>query len=108
MDVSGESLDACRSRLVTGEPVEFEQQDFRNLEYANGSYDLIMASISVHHLVSSEKQHLFEQCYNWLTEDGILSFADQCAGATDDLNDRHMHNWKELSFNAGSSLDECH
>jgi len=105
IDVSGESLDVGRTRLKAGE-IEFEQQDFRKLTYSIGTFDLIVSSIAIHHLVSSEKQNLFRQCHGWLTSDGIFCFADQCAGATVDLYDRHIHNWKEASFNAGSSHDE--
>ncbi len=106
VDVSGESLDVCRERLAAGETVEFEQQDFHTLKYAAGSFDLVVSSIAIHHLVSSEKQKLFRQCHGWLTDDGVFCFADQCAGVTADLYDRHVQNWKELSFNAGSSQDE--
>ena len=106
VDVSGESLDACRARLAAGETVQFEQQDFRNLTYSTGQFDLIISNISIHHLSSSEKQKLFQQCHGWLTGDGVFSFADQCAGATDDLYARHIENWKKLSFDAGTSEDE--
>jgi tRNA (cmo5U34)-methyltransferase len=112
VDLSGESLDVCRTRLDAGE-IEFEQQDFRKLRYSTGTFDLIVSSIAIHHLVSSEKQGLFRECHGWLTDDGGVCFADQCAGATADLYDRHIHNWKEATFNAGSSQDEwdmwmCH
>jgi tRNA (cmo5U34)-methyltransferase len=106
VDVAGESLDLCRTRLSAGETVEFEQQDFRKLAFPTGAFDLIVSSIAIHHLKPSEKQHLFRQCYGWLTEDGIFCFVDQFAGASLDLYERHIHNWKELSFDAGSSQDE--
>ena len=106
VDVSAESLDECRSRFVDGANVEFEQQDFRKLSYENGSYDLIVSSIAIHHLVADEKQQLFRNCRTWLTDDGVFSFADQCAGVTADLRNRHLKNWKELSFNAGTTEAE--
>lgn len=106
VDVSGESLDVCRTRLTASETVQFEQQDFRNLTYSTGQFDLIISNISIHHLTSLEKQKLFQQCHGRLTRNGVFSFADQCAGATDDLYSRHIENWKQLSFDAGTSEDE--
>jgi tRNA (cmo5U34)-methyltransferase len=106
VDISGESLDECRSRLAACGGLVFEQQDFRKLAYADGSFDLVVSSISIHHLDSSDKQSLFRRIKDWLTDDGVLCFADQCAGATDDLYARHIENWKELSFQAGSSEAE--
>ena len=35
-----------------------------------------------------------------------MSFADQCAGVTDELSERHRQNWKELTFKAGSTSDD--
>jgi tRNA (cmo5U34)-methyltransferase len=106
VDVSGESLDICRSRLAASDTIEFEQRDFRKLTYETAKFDLITSSISIHHLASSEKQDLFRQCHGWLKDDGVLCFADQCAGATADLYDKHMRNWRDLSFNAGSTKEE--
>lgn len=102
VDVSGDSLDVCRGRLGAAEGLSLEQEDFRNLAY-DGSFDLVISSIAIHHLDTAEKQTLFRQVYRWLTADGVFSFADQCAGATEDLYTRHIQNWKALSFEAGST-----
>ncbi len=107
VDISGESLDVCRSRFPeANDAIEFEEQDFRELTYDNGTFDLVVSSIAIHHLVPDEKQRLFRQCRDWLTDDGIFNFADQCAGATDDLYARHIANWQQLTFQAGSTAEE--
>lgn len=103
VDVSSDSMDACRTRLGASDRVEFAQQDFRDLSCATGSFQLIVSSIAIHHLLPSEKQTMFRQCHEWLSDDGIFSFADQCAGATDDLYERHIKNWKEVAFHAGAT-----
>lgn len=106
VDISQDSLDICRSRLEEcGGPV-FDREDFGSVEYGKGSFDLVVSSIAIHHLDSRAKQSLFRRIYEWLTDDGVLCFADQCAGATNELNARHMENWKQLSADAGSSDSE--
>ena len=106
VDISGESLDVCGSRIGAGDDLTFEQEDFRNLAFDDGSFDLVVSSISIHHLDPGDKQALFRRVYRWLTGDGVFSFADQCAGASEDLNRRHIENWKSLTFEAGCTDDE--
>lgn len=105
VDISGESLNVCRSRLA-GDNVVCDQQDFSSVDYGRGSFDLVVSSIAVHHLDSSGKQSLFGRVHDWLTDDGIFCFADQCAGTTDDIYARHIANWKELSLSAGATEAE--
>lgn len=106
VDISGDSLEACGSRLGTSDRLILDQQDFNKAEYDDGSFDLIVSSIAIHHLDSEGKRSLFRRMKNWLTDDGVLCFADQCAGATEDLYAKHMSNWKELTIQAGASDSE--
>jgi len=106
VDLSQNSLDLCQTRLETCDGLVCEQNDFGTVEYSKGSFDLVVSSIAIHHLDSSAKQSLLKRIHDWLTEDGVLCFADQCAGANEELNTRHMENWKQLSIKAGSSETE--
>lgn len=106
VDIAPDSLDVCRTRLKGADKVDFEQRDFRDLVLEDQQFDLIVSNIAVHHLPSSEKRVLFQKCRRWLREHGIFSFADQCAGVTDDLYTRHMENWKSASFDAGTTTEE--
>lgn len=106
VDISKDSLDVCQSRLDSSGSLVCDQQDFGSVDYKHSSFDLVVSSIAIHHLDSAGKQLLFERIYQWLTDDGVLCFADQCAGATPDLNARHMENWKQLSSDAGSTSSE--
>jgi tRNA (cmo5U34)-methyltransferase len=49
---------------------------------------------------------LFANIHSWLRPAGVLAIADQCAGATEDLQAHHMAIWKQQSLQAESSLDE--
>ena len=103
VDISGESLDVCRARISPANHVVYDQCDFGSVDYESGAFDLVVSSIAIHHLTGADKQALFRRVFDWLTDDGIFCFADQCAGATDDLSSRHMENWRTLSFDAGST-----
>ena len=106
VDVSADSLAVCRQRLGQHRRLEYHTADFRELRFDAGVFDLVISSISIHHLTSSEKQLLFTNIRHWLTPRGIFAYADQHAGATESLYRRHIDNWKAAAMNAGSSPEE--
>ncbi len=106
VDFSGGVLDQCKSRLSEFSDIEYREQDFRNLEYAPNSFDLVVSSISLHHLTHEEKADLFVNVYRWLADGGVFSYSDQFAGVTDDLYAKQMADWKERSRQLGASADE--
>lgn len=106
VDLSSESLEVCRERLGTNPHIDIVRGDFRNLPYDRAEFDLIVSSIAVHHLEPGEKRDLLRNCFHWLHADGVFTFADQFRGATDDLNTRHIENWKRLSLSAGGTEEE--
>lgn len=106
VDLSGESLAICRSRIGSDARFRYEQRDFRELDFASGSFDLVVSSIAIHHLRPAEKRSLFQQIHGWLRPQGIFTYADQFRGATDDLYARHIANWKTQSLAAGSTPEE--
>ena len=106
VDFSGKLLEQCRSRLSDFGNVHYQEDDFRSLAFAPGSLDLIISSISLHHLTHEEKAHLFGKIFRWLDDDGVFSYSDQFAGVTDDLYARQMADWKERSKKLGASTEE--
>lgn len=106
VDLSAESLAACRKRLAGCRELICEEADFARLDYPRGSFDLVVSSIAIHHLDAPGKRSLFKRVHDWLAEDGVFCYADQCAGATDDLYARHIANWKAASLAAGSNEEE--
>jgi tRNA (cmo5U34)-methyltransferase len=103
VDISGESLDICRKRLSGCSQLTCDEADFNDLDFEPGSFDLVISNIAIHHLDAAGKQSLFRGAHGWLTDDGMLCFADQCAGETEDLYDRHIANWRQLTMEAGST-----
>ncbi|NND97777.1 MAG: class I SAM-dependent methyltransferase [Pirellulaceae bacterium] len=106
VDLSAESLQDCRDRLGTHERFRHDQRDFRDLSYQDESFGLVASSISLHHLTGREKQALFAEIYRWLKPGGVFAYADQHAGETPDLYQRHIDHWKSISLGAGSSEQE--
>lgn len=106
VDVSVDSLEICRTRLGTHDRVEWDPTDFRDLQLEPNSFDLVISSISVHHLRSNDKQQLFGRIRAALKPQGVFTFADQFRGATDQVYEQHVSNWRALSLSAGATTDE--
>lgn len=106
VDFSSKLLAQCRHRLAGHRRVEYEEEDFRKLIFDAGTFDLVVSSISLHHLTHVERAELFPNVFHWLSEDGVFTYSDQFAGATDDLYARQMADWRERSDQLGATADE--
>lgn len=107
VDVARESLAICDSRLQE-HPGESRMiaSDFRDVQFAPGEFDLIVSSIAIHHVPTNDKRGLFRKAASWLTRDGVLAYADQCRGATEDIYQRHIDQWRAMSRAAGGTEEE--
>lgn len=105
VDVSTESLDVCRQNNA-GREMKALAKDMRELDFSPATFDMIVSSIAIHHLTSAEKQELFNRCQTWLRSEGILSFADQFSSEEKSIYQRHVEQWKSISFQAGASENE--
>ena len=81
IDISSDSLQSCEQRFSSSSRLVFQQADFRELEFDESQFDLIISSIAVHHLTSEEKRVMFGKIDRWLARDGVFAYADQHAGA---------------------------
>lgn len=106
VDISEQSVSACRQRLPIETKKQFLVEDFRQLHFEDESFELITSSISLHHLTSPEKRELFRRCFDWLTPGGILTYCDQFSAEAEDIYQRNMQRWKSYTESAGASEEE--
>ncbi len=104
-DISSENIKLCKDRKISSR-IEFFKSDFRSLNILRDTIDLIVSSISIHHLTNREKEKLFYATISWLKPKGILTFADQFRGETDYIYQKHMAKWKEFALGNGISKEE--
>jgi tRNA (cmo5U34)-methyltransferase len=105
VDFSGETLAECKRRL-NNPLITFLQEHFETLSFAKSSFDLVISSISIHHLSDTDKNRLFHNVFQWLTDDGIFTFADQFRGETDEAYQRHIDLWKAHGIEHAVSDEE--
>jgi tRNA (cmo5U34)-methyltransferase len=71
---------------------EFMIGDYRTLQIER-EYDLVISSLSIHHLTNNEKQELFHSIYGVLRKPGLFINIDQIHGETDYLRDLYWNHW---------------
>jgi tRNA (cmo5U34)-methyltransferase len=98
VDFAQEQLDECEQRLRHPEHHRLLRADFQELEFASDSFDLVISSIALHHLPDPAKATLYTHINDWLTDEGLFTFLDQCAGRTPELYEHHMRHWKQWAM----------
>jgi tRNA (cmo5U34)-methyltransferase len=92
-DVAAKMLEVAEQRFA-GQVGRFEfvVEDYRNLR-AVGDFDLIVSSLSIHHLSDGEKRELCQQVYAALRAGGAFVNVDQVEGETDYLQKLYWDMW---------------
>lgn len=106
VDASEKMISLVENRFQTQTNVVYVRELFQNLDFANDSFDLVLSSISIHHLTDPEKLDLFSRTREWLSEGCIFSFCDQFAGESANIYARHISCWKQASFEMGATEQE--
>jgi tRNA (cmo5U34)-methyltransferase len=66
--------------------------DYRKIQGAQ-EYDLVISSLSIHHLADDEKQALFGRIYELMRKGGMFINVDQIRGETPFLRDLYWNHW---------------
>lgn len=105
-DVAGKMLDVARQRFRDWpEQFRYVVADYRSLTEA-GSFDLVISSLSIHHLEDPEKRALFCRIHDLLRAQGVFINIDLIRGPTHSLEAFYCDNWFEKMRRAGASEEE--
>ena len=101
VDLAEKMLGVARARFGTNsDQFQYVLGDYRNLE-GQQDYDLVISSLSIHHLDDEEKQVLFGRIHTILRKGGIFINVDQIRGNTSYLRDLYWNHWLEQVRGAG-------
>lgn len=96
MDIS-ESMLAEAEKRLSGYAGEFSYvtADYSRIPSLGGQFDLVMSSLSIHHLDQQQKQELFGKVYAHLAPGGVFVNADQVLGETAEVDKIYRRKWLE-------------
>jgi len=86
LEVAKDRFQACLSQF------EFVIGDYRTLRAAH-DFDVVISSLSIHHLTDDEKQTLFRTIYGVLRKPGLFINIDQIRGETAYLREVYWNYW---------------
>lgn len=106
VDFSESIIRECRTRMGATDRITYNRIDFRDMSFPAGSFDLIISSISIHHLEDADKEVLFQKLYTFLKSGGVFTFSDQCKGITEEIYLKEQMGWKSEAFESGASEND--
>jgi tRNA (cmo5U34)-methyltransferase len=92
-DLADKMLDVARDRF-RGQAKQFKfiVGDYRALHVPH-DFDLVVSSLSIHHLTHEEKQDLFRKVYSVLRKPGLFINVDQIRGETEYVRKLYWDHW---------------
>lgn len=100
IDLSDSMLDGARARFRGRANVTIIAGDYTAYPYTQ-QYDLIISSLSIHHLSDEDKAALYRNVYRLLRDGGHFINADQVLGATDAIDARYKARWRDAVERSG-------
>lgn len=105
VDFSGEMLAVAKERFTGLCNVRYVTGDYRDCDLGTG-YDVIVSSLSIHHLEDADKVRLYRRLYGLLKAGGVFVNADQVRGATAAIEAEYERQWKEKIADSDLSTAE--
>ena len=105
-DLAPKMLEIARGRFVAY-PGRFTYliEDYRQIS-VDQTFDLVISSLSIHHLSDRDKRALFARIYSLLEDDGLFINIDQVWGPTEYWQSRYWDQWLEKVRRSGASQDQ--
>lgn len=94
IDISPEMLKIAEQKIdqLDHGRVSFLHADYLHADF-HGTYDLVISSLSIHHLDDSEKKILFQRIFDVLEPGGIFINCDQIRGENEFADKLYHHSW---------------
>jgi tRNA (cmo5U34)-methyltransferase len=94
VDLSEEMLKAAKSRFEDYSNVKYIVADY--IAYPlEERYDMVISSLSIHHLTDADKKRIFQKVFSLLKDGGVFVNADQAAGRTPYFDERFKELWED-------------
>ena len=83
-----------KKRFIHEKDIEYIIADYTQYKF-DETYDIIVSSLSIHHLSDEEKRKLYVNIFSLLNENGLFINADQVKGHTPWIEHLYKNDWKK-------------
>ncbi|WP_203362973.1 class I SAM-dependent methyltransferase [Bacillus sp. REN10] len=91
IDLSENMLEIAKKRFEH-EEIHYITADYTQYKF-NQTFDIIISSLSIHHLSDEEKRKLYEEVHTLLNPGGVFINADQVLGHTPFIDSLYKQDW---------------
>lgn len=99
-DLTAEMIHVCKARLAGSDRATYRIGDFRTDDFGGG-YDLIIASLSLHHLERAERPAFFRRVHESLLPSGHLIAAEVIVDESPEVRERQYELWQRFMIEQG-------
>lgn len=93
MDISKEMLNIARERFMHASNFRYIAADYLEQDFQD--FDMVISSLSIHHLKHPDKKFMYDKVYKHLNSGGIFLNADQVLGPCPANEEEYQRNWME-------------
>jgi tRNA (cmo5U34)-methyltransferase len=103
VDLADKLLDVARMRFAD-RPAQFRYltADYRTIE-ASPQVDVVVSSLSIHHLTDEEKRDLFRRVFQLVRDGGVFLNLDQIRGESPAMEELYRTRWLEYVRRQGAT-----
>jgi len=94
LDLSEEMLDIARARFENAPNFSYVATDYLKYDF-EGFFDIVVSSLSIHHLEHQDKKFLYHKVHDHLNPGGIFINADQVLGPHPANEEEYQQNWMD-------------
>ncbi len=95
VDMAEEMLNIAKTRFSGQKNFEYINEDYLKYDF-DGLFDMIVSSLSIHHLNHNDIKSLYQKAYDHLKPDGIFLNADEVIGPGSYSEKMYQKNWMEV------------
>ena len=89
VDMSANMLEVARNKFKDIKNFTYIEDNYLTMDFTD-KYNIIISSLSIHHLSDKEKYTLYEKIYHSLKDKGVFINADEVMAPTDTLEDLYV------------------
>ncbi len=105
IDISEKMLEVAKSRFLNHPNVKYITDDYTKYRF-DETYDLVISSLSIHHLTNTEKKDLYRHIFSIMKSNSLFINADQVLGDTPYLDSLYKKEWRRKVENSKLSKEE--